>query len=401
MKPLVMRIGMVSDDFLPAVTGAGVHTQILSAKLGERGHTVIVITTRRPGQPPFEIKQGVRIYRTFSFPAGPFYISLARSGTLQKILEQEQIQILHIQYASLLALCSARAARKAELGVKQVYTYNMDPELLTVTVPLLKWLAPGIRTLAKRFYNQCDAITFPARRLLQEAQAKGISTRTVYISSATGIETSNVPLIEGKKKGFVILFVGRLSPEKNIAGLIRAFAFFKQKAPDAELWIVGEGPSKKHLIHEADVLGISAHVKFLGTIPHSEIGSYYARAHLFILPSWTETQGMVAIEAMYYSLPILVSGQIVSAQDLVEDGQNGFLINPASASDMASKMGRIYESPNLARAMGLKSESRSRDFRTEHVITAYEKLYTEILTEPSAGLATPKSFASMSHNQSV
>ena len=177
-------------------------------------------------------------------------------------------------------------------------------------------------------------ITFPARRLLADAPEYQIRVPTVYLSNATGIEMKNEPAINDQKADFVVLFVGRLHPEQNVSYLVKAFAEFRKEATCGELWILGEGHLKKELMKEVASLGISRYVKFCGWVPCHEVGAYYAKASLFVLPSWVETQGMVALEGIRYSLPILLSRVLVSAEDLVEDGVNGFLIDPSAPEEL-------------------------------------------------------------------
>ena len=69
-----LTIAMISDDFIPALTGVGIHVQKMSREMVARGHRVIVITTRRQGQPSSEIWEGVRVDRVFSLPIFKFYI---------------------------------------------------------------------------------------------------------------------------------------------------------------------------------------------------------------------------------------------------------------------------------------------------------------------------------------
>ena len=84
-------IAMITDDFLPAITGVGVHVQKMSREMAARGHRVTVVTTRRKGQPADENWEGVKVYRVFSIPVVGFYQALPSLRTLRRIFFQNSI----------------------------------------------------------------------------------------------------------------------------------------------------------------------------------------------------------------------------------------------------------------------------------------------------------------------
>ena len=134
------------------------------------------------------------------------------------------------------------------------------------------------------------------------------------------------------------LCVARLSPEKNLERLIRAFCKYKSKGGNWDLVIVGSGPMDQTLKDLAAKAEISKNVFFMGWKQLDELPIYYALASCFILPSVSEPWGLVVNEAMASSLPVLVSNKCGCIPELCHRGVNGFDFNPYNETEIADVM---------------------------------------------------------------
>ena len=166
--------------------------------------------------------------------------------------------------------------------------------------------------------------------------------------------------------------------EKGVPLLMDAFSRLLHKHTDSELWIIGAGYLRKRLETLCARLGIVDHVKFLGFVEHAKLGRYYDACDVFVLPSAIETQGIVAIEAMRFSRPIIVTDRIVSANELVDDGRNGFIVRP-SAEQLAEKLIVLKENQELKASMGLASKLKSESYTTDEIVKTLERMYGRVL----------------------
>ena len=133
------------------------------------------------------------------------------------------------------------------------------------------------------------------------------------------------------------LFVGRFAPEKNLPRLVEAYASYRQTA-GAEAWelvLVGEGPQEKLLRQQTQ--GIPG-VVFAGAHRSDELGLYYGLASCLILPSVSETWGLVVNEAMAAGLPVIVSHRCGCVAELVRPGFNGYVVDPLDVDGMTRTM---------------------------------------------------------------
>ena len=140
-----------------------------------------------------------------------------------------------------------------------------------------------------------------------------------------------------------ILFVGFDWKRKGGADLVEAFKRVLEKYPSAKLTIVGAKPDLQ-----------IANCEVVGSVKPEELDAYYQRASIFCLPTYLEPFGIVFIEAMTARLPI-VATRVGAIPDFVEEGKNGWLVEPGDVHGLADAMIRLIENPSLAREFGEQS----------------------------------------------
>ena len=119
-------------------------------------------------------------------------------------------------------------------------------------------------------------------------------------------------------------------------------------------------------------------IKFFGKINHQDLSKYYQSCSVFVLPSKFETQGMVAIEAMHYSKPIIVTDSIISSSELVKY-DNGFIVSSINPKDLAEKLIILKENKELRNNMGKKSKKLSEQYSKEKIVNVFENICHNLL----------------------
>ena len=389
-----MTIALISEDFDPARAGVGVHLQNLVRALVARGHEIVVLTSRRRGEPPRSERPGVTVYRHVSVRVSGFSHSVTTTRAIRRVLERHRVDVVHEHFLSRMAM-QARTA-SAQLRIPGVYTYHMAEEILTSP---LAWCPPLQRRVSKAiigFCNRFELVTFPSEALSHAVRKKGLDAPSLVLGNAIAFSRAPRPTQQPAAGRFVLLFVGRLSPEKNLVMLIRAFAAFHARFPFAELWLAGAGPQRQTLEALAASSGIASRVRFLGHLPNAELANAYRAADAFVLPSLFETQGMVCIEAMQFGMPLVVSDGIVSCRELVDDGANGFLFDHTSEQDLVRALEQLARDPALRGVMAARSLEKAAAFSLDDVVDAHERMYREVVSvgtrrpQPTAGSASPR-----------
>jgi D-inositol-3-phosphate glycosyltransferase len=181
--------------------------------------------------------------------------------------------------------------------------------------------------------------------------------------------------------GPVMLFVGRIQPLKGTELAIRAFALSAQR--NATLVVVG-GPSGADGAVEVDrikalavELGVADRIRFADPQPHHILSTYYRAADICLVPSRSESFGLVALEAAACGTPVIAS-EVGGLTTLVDHGQTGFLIADRDPAEWASAIDRILGDSSLATMMSLRSAERSRRYAWSTTAGRLRRLYSDL-----------------------
>lgn len=159
------------------------------------------------------------------------------------------------------------------------------------------------------------------------------------------------------------LFVGRMAPEKNVAGLLQAWLDYRRQGGDWALVLAGDGPQTTTLRALLQGSPFSKDVAFAGLKRAQELLPYFAFASCLVLPSTREPWGLVVNEAMAAGLPVVVSDRCGCAEDLVEAEWNGLIFNPENGAELTACLVRMAERT--------EAELASMGRRSAEMITGY------------------------------
>ncbi|WP_270732619.1 glycosyltransferase family 4 protein [Shimia sp. Alg240-R146] len=164
---------------------------------------------------------------------------------------------------------------------------------------------------------------------------------------------ADTPLPSGHR----LLFVGRLAPVKGLPILLRALAPLIKDFADLKLTVIGDGPGRKALEHQAQTTGIADHVDFVGYKNQTEVAEALAQTDLFVLPSFAEGVPVVLMEAMAAARPV-VTTQIAGVPELVDHGTSGLLVPPGDTHALTRAIASILADPKRAAEMGAHGRER-------------------------------------------
>jgi glycosyltransferase involved in cell wall biosynthesis len=159
-------------------------------------------------------------------------------------------------------------------------------------------------------------------------------------------------------QGRYAAFVGRLTAAKGIETLMAA----SSKLPKVPVRIAGEGDLSENIIAEG-----SKKVVLEGMLARQELRKFYSKARFLVVPSiWFEGCPMVILEAMGWGIPVIAS-RIGGLPEIVEDGKTGFLFEPGNAEDLADKMNRLWNAPDLCAKMGIAARNKAAGEYSEEI----------------------------------
>jgi len=178
--------------------------------------------------------------------------------------------------------------------------------------------------------------------------------------------------VEYGKKNFTVGYVGRLEKVKGVEYLVMAVAALKEKIPEIDLVIVGEGSEKAQLIWLAEQLGLRGRVKFVG-YKDDYIG-WLKDFDVFVLPSVKESLGIILLEAMACGCPVVAS-RVGGVVEVIEHEKTGLLAEPKSSAALAEAIERVYNEKELVVSMKEKALSNVKEkFAQEEMVESYKKI---------------------------
>jgi len=179
----------------------------------------------------------------------------------------------------------------------------------------------------------------------------------------------------------VLLFVGRIQPLKGADLALRCLAQLDD--PRAVLVVVG-GPSgvdgESELLRVrnlVDDLGLAGRVRFVPPQRHDALAGFYRAADVCLVPSRTESFGLVALEAAACGVPVVAS-DVGGLRTLVEDGVTGFRVEGRSPEEFAAPVARLLADPRLAREIGARADAASREYAWSMTAARLRRLYTDL-----------------------
>lgn len=181
----------------------------------------------------------------------------------------------------------------------------------------------------------------------------------------------------------VLLFVGRIQPLKGLTVAIAALAELSDSHPDAMLLVVGgasgvEGKSELDAATSlVDALGLADRVRFVPPQPHHLLSTYYRAADVCIVPSRSESFGLVALEAAACGTPV-VAAAVGGLLTLVDDGLTGLLIDNRDPREFAAAIGSILDSPRFAESMSLAAAASASRYTWSTTAARLRRLYADL-----------------------
>lgn len=297
---------------------------------------------------------------------------------LKKIIEQEQFDLIHCNtpVGGVFTRLAAKEARKH--GTKVFYTAHgfhfykgASRKNWMVFYPIEKYMARYCDTLITVNYEDYELAKekFPCR--VEHIHGVGVDTKRYHPCSDE--ERTEIRQREGfKDEDFIVLCTGELLPNKNQKALIQAAALLKDKIPNLKVCIAGNGRLESELKNLAKELHLEDTVVFLGYRPNLNL--FVPATDCNVACSFREGMPLNVIEAMLCKKPVVVSHNR-GHNELVEDGVNGYLVEPSDIEGFANRIYDVYQSKDVQVSFGEHGYKKAQMYTADHVREELTKIY--------------------------
>ncbi len=390
MKAVALKILFISDVYFPRINGVSTSIRTFVKQMQDMGHTVHLIA------PEYGVKTEDEAWIK-RIPARSIYFDpedkLMKYGVaLDSLmaLRSEEYDIVHIHTPFVAHYLGLKLAHLLDVPCVETY-HTFFEDYLHHYLPFIpKGIAKGIaRFISRRQCNAVDAIVAPSQPMLDVLRQYGVKSKAEVVP--TGLQAHSFAKADGAafraKYGIAAdrpmgLFVGRVAFEKNISFLLRMWVDLIKKQPNALLVVAGEGPAEASLHALSKELNLEDNIKFIGYLDrNTELNACYQSADVFVFSSLSETQGLVLLEAMAQSTPVVAIAELGTKSILVEG--EGALIAPHDEVIFAEKVHTLLSNKSGRNALGKAAyhyaKTRWTDrAQAERMINFYKDVTTSI-----------------------
>ncbi len=328
-----MQIAFVTETYPPETNGVSLTVRRAVENLRQRGHCVRLVRPRQAVDA--DGKAGFAAPNDWLVPGlpVPMYSSLrvgcATPGGLRRHFLAGKTELVHVATEGPLGWAAVTAARALGLPVTSDFRTNFHSY---APYYRLGWAADKVKNYLRWLHNLTACTFVPTRQTQAALRADGFERLHLVGRGVDSIQFSprwrdaQLRVQWGADHGPVLLYVGRLAAEKNVALALRAYRAVRQLVPHARMVVVGTGPMHAALAHDfPDVL-------FVGEQRGEALAQHYASADLFLFTSMTDTFGNVVLEALASGLPVLAYNMAAAAEH-VRERVSGRLVARGNEND--------------------------------------------------------------------
>lgn len=365
-----MRIGMMVDAYKPYVSGVTHQVELSKGALEKAGHEVYIFTFGYPedtdDEPRVIRSPGLHLADT------KVYLSLRYSRTAKKLLQS--MDVVHVHHPFISGRLALRYCRSPKIPV--VFTnhtrYDVYPHTYLPILPeemgqrLLRAYMPD-------FCNAVDLVTTPSAGMEKVLRDSDVTSHIEVIPNGVNLNQFRdaKPFPRSRfgwsERDILLVYAGRIAPEKNIPFLLQSFAGIARALPNIHLLLLGGGfkPFEDDLHESISELGIADRVHTTGMIPYEDIPSYLAMCDIFVIASTSESFGMSTVEAMGTGLPVM-GIRATGTSDLVEEGKTG-LLSTENVAEFTANLTRLCMDKDLRKQMSVAARAAAAKYDIQRV----------------------------------
>lgn len=418
-----MKIVIATAVYYPMINGVAVFSHNLAMGLARRGHEVMVICPSQNKRFHTETQDGVRvcylksstikIYPDQIHDVAPkkkafgrelprvvykhgLKVSVFPYRKVKKLLSEFCPDVVHVQVSDLIGLSVVSYAKR--YGIPVVTTEHNQPEVFTEPLHVPGLVKKPINALLSAyFYNRqskSDYVTMPTKQAIDNLiLSRGKEFKVPFEAVSNGVDLSRFKPGKAEAKIYekfgiptdreVVLYIGRVDPEKKVGVVIDAFAKLLHnnkvdKMSNPLCVVVGDGVDRLRLEKEYSELTAAGNLKFLGRVTGDDLYELYKVGSVFATASEIETQGIVLIEAAATGLP-LIAVRAGAVAEVCQDGINGFLCEPGDVDGIFVAMEKILSDGELRAKFSENSIKIAHEHDLKKTLDKFEAIYRKVI----------------------
>lgn len=346
-----MRIALVSDTYTPQVNGVTTVVERIVRVLRESGHDVAMVAPRYPGHDPGAAAECELRIPSLPFPPYPaIRLSLPPFRAAARFLDAFGPDLVHVVTEGPIGLAGRRYAVGRGLPLVTSFHTNFPQYARHYGASALE---PVVWRWLRWFHGPARLTQTPGEAVRNELERRGVGAPVVWGRGVNAAHFHPARRSRGWRRWLaggddtaIVLHVGRLAPEKNIDVLAEAWTAARERLGQRATFVIaGDGPQRRRLLQYLPW------VRQLGFLDRGRLADLYASADICVLPSRTETCGLVALEAMASGLAV-VAADAGGFRESIAHGRSGMLVAPDDATGFAAAIMSLVIAPGRRAELG-------------------------------------------------
>ncbi|KAA6481628.1 glycosyltransferase family 4 protein [Bacillus swezeyi] len=370
-----MRIAIFTDTFTPDVNGCARTLKRYTDYLENKGIPFKVFAPESTHETQFS--SHIRRFTSLPFFLYPeCRMALPNLIQMKSELRAFHPDLIHIATPFNIGLAGLKLAKKWNIPIVGSYHTDFDQYLSYYD---LQMFSRFLWKYMHWFHKSFQKIFVPSHETLKQLQAKQFRNLSIWKRGVDGslfnpsFTSEQVRIRYGIKETYILSYVGRLAPEKDLETLLK-IANHPSLKKDVHWLIAGDGPLKKELEKQAP-----DNMTFAGYLKGEDLSRIYASSDLFVFPSPTETFGNSALEALASGTPV-IGADSGGLKDFIRNGKNGYLAEPKNPEAFAQHILHILLHASLKKRM-------AQEARSYALTQSWEAIFENLLAECESVLA--------------
>ena len=388
-----MRVGILTEYPSPSVqSGPALHTRFLFERLTARGHDVTMMGPDTGDEVPVDVP--AQLYPARPYPTHP-KVKIPLPGKFKDMWNAPDVELIHSQTNTHMVHYVTWMRKMRRVALLNTHTVHLPTHSHFVLSDRL-YQRPFVREAMRRWaeklefsyartYNAGDALIVQSRHFVDYWRDRGVTVPIEIVGrpidpAKFSRPSGTDPYPHGFARGSRLVCVCRHDREKNLEALLHYFD--EHIAPNhskATLTLVGDGHDHINLVHLADTLEARDRIHFPGEVAHGNLVDWYRHADLFVYTSVSETFGNVVNEALWCGIPVVALNDNMGVAHQIEDGANGFIVEPATSETgfrFGARVIELLNNESLRHWMSKQAENRCRQIsHPDNVVARFESIY--------------------------
>jgi glycosyltransferase involved in cell wall biosynthesis len=374
-----MRIAIFTDTFHPDINGVARTLKQFTAYLEDQN---IAYKIFAPDSHSNEyVSTHIHRFKSFSFFLYPeCRLAFPNLLRIKSELQDFSPDIIHVVTPFNIGFAGVYLAKKLNIPLVGSYHTDFDNYLQFYD---LQFLSKILWKYMSWFHRPCKKLFVPSHETLTQLDRHGFTNLEIW---SGGVDCRHFHPYYDKKtvrehygisKKYLLTYVGRLAPEKDVKTLLSIAKTLPSEINEQIHWlIIGDGPERDELQKEAP-----ENMTFTGYLKGEQLAEYYSASDLFVFPSPTETFGMVVLEALASGTPAITANS-GGVKNIIKAGVTGYLCEPGNVKEFAYAILLLLENNSLRKQLGLEGRNYALTQSWDNIFSKLLWHYSTVIEEP-------------------